>query len=216
MELWIEWWGYVRQLRPAFSRTRTFMWFAVALAAMCVRGDLLGVSSLVRALGLQEHCYDRLLGLFHSRALILDALTRLWVCLVLSTLKPFFYVVGGRIVLVADGIKVAKTGRKMPAVKELHQESDNNSKPAFIFGHSCQAVGLIVRAGAGFLSVPLACRIHEGVVFSNRDKRSLLDKLVVLVTSLGIEIPFYMVADTYYAAANISKGIATLSSHFRT
>ena len=52
---------------------------------MCVRGDLLGVTSLVRALGLQERCYDRLLGLFHSKALILDALTQLWVRLVLSS-----------------------------------------------------------------------------------------------------------------------------------
>jgi len=216
MELWIEWWSHVRQLRPAFSRTRTFVWFAVALAAMCVRGDLLGVSSLVRALGLQERCYDRLLDLFHSRALIVDVLTRLWVRLVLSTLKALLYRVGGRIVVVADGIKVAKTGVKMPAVKKLHQESDNNSKPAFIFGHSCQAVGLIVRAGAGFLAVPLACRIHEGVVFSNRDKRSLLDKLVVLVTSLGIEIPFYMVADTYYAAANIIRPLLKAGQHLVT
>lgn len=213
MELWIEWWNHVRQLRPAFSRTRTFIWFAVALAAMCVRDDLLGVTSFVRALGLQERCYDRLLDLFHSRALRLDILTRLWVRLVLATFKAFTYVVQGRIVLVADGIKIAKTGRKMPAVKKLHQESDNNTKPEFIFGHSCQAVGLIVRAAAGFVAVPLACRIHEGVVFSNRHHRSLLDKLVALVQSLGIEIPFYMVADTYYAAANIIRPLLKAGQH---
>jgi hypothetical protein len=213
MELWIEWWSHVRQLRPAFSRTRTFVWFAVALAAMCVRGDLLGVTSLVRALGLQERCYARLLDLFHSRALVLDALTCLWVKLVLATLKPFVYSVEGRIVLVADGIKVAKTGRKMPAVKKLHQESDNNTKPEFIFGHSCQAVGLIVRAAASFLAIPLACRIHEGVVFSNRDHRSLLDKLVLLVESLAVDLPFYMVADTYYAAANIIRPLLKAGQH---
>ena len=213
MELWIEWWSHVRQLRPAFSRTRTFVWFAVALAAMCVRSDLLGVTSLVRALGLQEHCYNRLLALFHSGALGLDALTRLWVKLVLATLKLFLYTVQGRIVLVADGIKVAKTGRKMPAVKKLHQESDNNTKPEFIFGHSCQAIGLIVRATASFLAIPLACRIHEGVVFSNRDHRSLLDKLVLLVESLDIHLPFYMVADTYYAAANIIRPLLKAGQH---
>ena len=213
MELWVEWWNHVRQLRPAFSRTRTFIWFAVALAAMCVRTELLGVTSLVRVLGLHEQYYDRLLDFFHSRAIKLGSLTRLWVSVVLSTLKPFFYVVGDRIVLVADGIKVAKTGRKMPAVKKLHQESDNNTKPEFIFGHSCQAVGLIVRAAASFLAVPLACRIHEGVVFSNRDKRSLLDKLVLLVTSLGIEIPFYLVADTYYAAASIIRPLLKAGQH---
>ena len=213
MELWVEWWNYVRQLRPAFSRTRTFVWFAVALAAMCVRTDLLGVTSLVRALGLQQHCYDRLLDFFHSRAIKLDGLTRLWTRVVLSVFKSLVYVVGDRIVLVADGIKVAKTGRKMPAVKKLHQESDNNNKPAFIFGHSCQAVGLIVRAASSFVAVPLSCRIHEGVVFTNRDKRSLLDKLVLLVMSLGVEIPFYLVADTYYAAANIILPLLKAGQH---
>jgi len=213
MELWIEWWNQVRQLRPAFTRTRTFIWCAVVLAAMCVRTDLLGVTSLVRALGLQQHCYDRLLDFFHSRALRLDGLTRLWTRVVLSVFKSLVYVVGDRIVLVADGIKVAKTGRKMPAVKKLHQESDNNTKPAFIFGHSCQAVGLIVRAVSSFLAVPLSCRIHEGVVFTNRDKRSLLDKLVLLVMSLGIEIPFYLVADTYYAAANIILPLLKAGQH---
>ena len=213
MELWIEWWSHVRQLRPAFSRTRTFIWFTVALAAMCVRGDILGVTSFVRTLGLKACCYDRLLDLFHSRALNLDALTRLWVRLVVSTLTSLLYTVGGRIVLVADGIKVAKTGRKMPAVKKLHQESDNNTKPEFIFGHSCQAIGLIIRAATGFVAVPLACRIHEGVVFSNRDHRSLLDKLVLLVQSLGVELPFYMVADTYYAAANIIRPLLKAGQH---
>ena len=213
MELWVEWWNHVRQLRPAFTRTRTFIWCAVVLAAMCVRTDLLGVTSLVRALGLQRHCYDRLLDFFHSRAIKLDGLTRLWTRVVLSVFKSLVYVVGDRIVLVADGIKVAKTGRKMPAVKKLHQESDNNTKPAFIFGHSCQAVGLIVRAASSFLAVPLACRIHEGVVFTNRDKRSLLDKLVLLVMSLGIEMPFYLVADTYYAAANIILPLLKAGQH---
>lgn len=213
MELWLVWWQQVRQLRPAFKRTRTFLWFALALAATCVRSDLFGVTSLVRALGLQPHCYDRLLDCFHSRALQLDTLTRLWVCLTLTTLKPFLYTVQGRIVLVADGIKAAKTGRKMPAVKKLHQESNNNSKPQFIFGHSCQAVALIVRAARSFFALPLAARIHEGVVFSNRDRRSLLDKLVLLVNALNISLPYYLVADAYYAAAKIIRPLLKAGQH---
>jgi len=216
MELWIEWWNQVSQLRPAFSRTRTFIWFAVALAATCVRSDLFGVTSFVRALGLKERCYDRLLDCFHSRGINLDALTRLWTSLILSTLKPLLYTIQGRIVLVVDGIKAAKTGKKMPGVKKLHQESDNNTKPEFIFGHSCQAVGLIVRAASSFLAIPLACRIHEGVVFSNRDHRSLLDKLILLVNSLALSLPFYMVADTYYAAANIIQPLLKAGQHLVT
>lgn len=216
MTLWIEWWNLVRQLQPAFSRKRTFLWFAVALAATCVRSERVGVTSMVRALGLREACYDRLLDCFHSSALNLESLTRLWVRLMLSTLKRFLYMVNGRMVVAADGIKVAKTGRHMPAVKKLHQESDNNTKPEFIFGHSCQAVTLIARAGRSFFAVPLACRIHEGVVFTNRDHRTLLDKLVILVQSLELSLPYYLVADAYYAAGKIILPLLKAGHHLIT
>ena len=38
MRLWSVWWDLVRQLRPAFGRSRTFLWFAAALAAAALRG----------------------------------------------------------------------------------------------------------------------------------------------------------------------------------
>lgn len=216
MELWIMWWRLVQQLRPAFGRMRTFLWFAAALAATCVRSDLAGVTSLVRALGLQEYCYDRLLDFFHSKAIDLDGLSRRWVNVLIGALKPFLYTANGRLVLIADGIKVGKTGRKMPAVKKLFQSSENNTKPEFIFGHSCQAVALAVRAASSFFAVPLACRIHEGVVFTNRDHRSLLDKLVILLASLRIALPYYLVADTYYAARSIILPTLKAGKHIIT
>ena len=77
----------------------------------------------MRALGLQAACYDRLLDMFHSRSVDVDKLTRLWTSIVLRVLDPFLLRVDGRIVLLADGIKVAKSGKKMPGVKKLHQES---------------------------------------------------------------------------------------------
>jgi hypothetical protein len=42
---------------------------ALCLAGMTTRKELLGVTSIVRALGLEPACYDRLLDLFHSPAL---------------------------------------------------------------------------------------------------------------------------------------------------
>ncbi len=77
----------------------------------------------------------------------------------------------------------------MPGVKLLHQESDANTKPEFIMGHSFQAVAILVSAAKSTFAVPLASRIHEGVVLSNRDKRTLLDKMVLLLDSLCIEQP---------------------------
>ena len=47
MYLWMQWWSVVQELRPACSRFRTFLWMSACLAAMTVRGDLMGVTSLL-------------------------------------------------------------------------------------------------------------------------------------------------------------------------
>jgi len=216
VKLWLAWWEIVRELRPAFKRTRTFLWFAVALAAVCTRCDLNGVTSLVRTLGLRPTCYDRLLDFFHSRGVDQAALTRCWTALVMKILRPSLLIVNERIVLLADGIKAPKTGRKMPAVKKLHQESQNNTKPEFIFGHSCQTIAVVVKAAKGFFALPLACRIHEGLVFSNRDQRTLLDKMVALMFDLGCSMPSYMVADAYYASAHVIMPLLKANQHLIT
>lgn len=214
--LWSAWWAIIKQLRPAFSRNSTFLWFCVATAAACVRPDMRGVTSYVRALGLKQRCYGCLLGFFHSSAVKMPDLRVLWTDVVLNLLRPLLLTVNGRIVLLADGIKAPKTGRKMPGVKKLHQESQNNSKPEFIFGHSCQAIAVVVHAAASFLAVPLAISIHEGVVFSNRDKRTLLDKLVLLLDALQITLPLYLVADRYYASAKVIVPLINKGHHLIT
>jgi hypothetical protein len=215
VELWGLWWNLVCELRPAFSRTRTFLWFAAALAAMCSRTDRLGVTSLVRALGLRAHCYDRLLDCFHSTGIDLDRLTQCWVKLCVRILKPFLYTLEGRLVLLADGIKLAKSGRKMPGVKRLHRTPGDN-QARFFFGHSCQALALVVRAAASFLAVPLACRIHDGIKETNRAQRSLFDKLVTLLDALAVGRSFYLVADSYYAAAKVIKPLLRTGHHLIT
>jgi len=96
-------------------------------------------------------------------------ITRLWTRAAIGALRPALLTAGGRPVLLADGIKIPKAGRKTPAVKKPRQEPDGNTKPEHIFGHSCQAVALAVKAGAGFFALPPACRIHEGAVFGNRN-----------------------------------------------
>jgi hypothetical protein len=213
--LWKVWWKMVIELRPACARTRTFLWMGVCLAGMAIRRDLGGVTSIVRVLGLVPACYDRLLDFFHSPALCLDKLTRLW-CALVFRIHPGIIRVNGRPVLVGDGIKVPKSGRKMPAVKKLHQPSESNTKPQYIFGHSCQAVAVLGRALSSILAVPLACRIHEGVVFSNRDRRTLLDRMIALIDSLGMTEPFLFVADAYYATGKIVRGLLAGGNHLVT
>ena len=213
--LWTQWWDLVCTLRPACARTRTFLWMVVCLAGMTTRKDLMGVTSIVRAMGLVPICHDRLLDFFHSPAMDLDKLTRAWRDLVFRV-HPGLVRVDGRPVLVGDGIKVPKAGRKMPGVKKLHQQSESNAKPEYIFGHSCQAVAVLTQALATIFALPLACRIHEGVVFSNRDKRTLLDKMILLIDSLGMNEPFYFVADAYYATGKIVRGLLAKGNHLVT
>jgi hypothetical protein len=215
MSLWIPWWNAIWQLRPAFSRLRAFLWFATAVAGFTVRTELLGVTSLVRALKLDSRFYNKLVDHFHSPAVKLDQLTALWTQTVLR-LFPQPLRVNGRCVVAGDGIKVPKRGRKMPGVKLLHQQSESNTKTEYIMGHSLQAVSLLVHAAASVFAVPLAMRIHEGVVWSNRDRRTLLDKMLALLGIVAIAQPCYFVADAYYAARKIIAGLLKDNNHLVT
>ena len=212
MKIWQEWWKWASQLRECCSRTRTFMWFLVALVGFSIRDDLLGVSSFIRCIGLAPFCYDRLLDFFHSPALKVELLNQLWTALVFK-LHPEIVRFNGMPVIVGDGLKIGKSGRKMPGVKLLHQESDSNTKPEYIMGHSCQAAALLVRGLNSIMALPLAARIHEGVIFSNRDKRTLLDKMVLLLNTLRMPEKFIFLADAYYASRKIILPLLESGNH---
>lgn len=215
MKLGLLWWEMMWALRPACTRLRSFLWFAAGVAGLTVRIETLGVTSLIRALGLHETCYLRLREAFHSAAIPVERLTAVWV----KTVFRFFrhpLQVRGRFVLVGDGIKIPKRGRKMPAVKQLHQSSGDSTKPEYLMGHSFQSVALLVEAEQSAFAVPLASRIHEGVVGSNRDTRTLLDKMASLVNALPIDRPCYVLADAYYASRKIIEPLLRNDRHLIT
>jgi hypothetical protein len=214
--LWLAWLGALQPLRPACSRTTTFLWLVLVLAALCLRPDLAGVTSLVRSLGLSDASYYCLLHFFHSPALDLDRLTQLWQQTLQRLFRRRLVRVNGRAVVLVDGLKRPKEGKKMPGVKSLHQESRCNAKASFIMGHSLQAVAVLAQRAGVYLAVPVATRIHEGVVWSNRDRRTLLDKLGVLLVSLPWDQPVTVVADAYYAAAKFARGLLGQGHHLVT
>jgi hypothetical protein len=186
----------------------------LALAGLCSRADNAGVTSFVRVLNFGPQAYHRFLHLFHSDALNLDMLTSCWVRLCLKLFHPFK--VGQRLVLLADGIKAPKEGKRMPGVKMLHQQSASNTKPEYIMGHSLQAISMLVHSAAGQVAaVPLTSRIHEGLVFSNRDTSTLLDKLVALLMRIAgcIGQQVVLVADAYYASGKIITPLLDQGHH---
>jgi len=95
-------------------------------------------------------------------------------------------------------------------------QSESNTKPEYIMGHSLQAVSLLVHAAASVFAVPPAIRIHEGLVWSNRDRRTLLDKMLALLGIAAIAEPCYFVADAYYAARKIVIGLLKDNNHLLT
>ncbi len=103
----------------------------------------------------------------------------------------------------------------MPAVKLLHQESTNNSKPEYVMAHSCQCICLLVESAAhSFFAVPLVARIHEGVKFTNRDHRTLIGKCLHLLLEVSSQYPpFYFLADAYYACRTMGRGLLKEGHH---
>jgi len=211
MQLWIQWWAVVNKFRPCFSRQQTFLWFALLVMAFSVRAELVGVTSFIRALGLDKFYYDRLLDFFHSKAANLNSVTRVWLKVLLES--NLGHKVNGRLIILGDGVKAPKEGRKMPSVKSLHQDSESNSKAEYIMGHSFQALCLLTTSLGYFFATPIVSQIHEGIVESNRDKRTLLDKMVIMLNSLGITQQFYLVADAYYASGKVILALLKQGQH---
>ena len=94
MRLWQEWMRCVQTLRPACGRQRTFIWLCVLLAGLSIRSDLAGVSSIVRALGLEAGCYRRLLHICHTPGVQWERLSIYWARLVMKLFLPLRF--GGR------------------------------------------------------------------------------------------------------------------------
>ena len=212
MKSWSLWLDIVKNFRPAFSRERTFLWFIIALAGFCCRKDILGVTSIVRAMGLKESCYVSLRLMFHSSAINIELLTSIWARVVI-TIHPAILKMNGSYLIVADGIKKQKSGKKMPSVKLLHQDSESNTKAEYIMGHSCQAIGILARSCSSVFCIPFSTRIHEGLIETNRDNRTLMDKLISMVDSLNLDIPYYLIADAYYGNRKIINGLIQSGQH---
>jgi len=216
MSAWSVWCGVVEKLRPAFSRRRTFLWFLAATAAFAIREDLNGVTSFVRVLELEPVLYHSLLRMFHSSAVDVPKLARLWAEAAVALLDGHLLRVRGMLVLATDGVKVAKSGRKMPAVKTIHQESDSNTKPEYITGHSCHAVSFLAVRNGETVAVPVGTEIAEGVRFNNNDRRTIYDRTLSFLDNLELGKSFLLLADAYYGCWKMVRGCLKRGNHLLT
>ena len=146
--------------RACFSRKAAFEWFVVIIAGLLVRTDHLGVTSIIRGLLLVPD-YMGLIGFFRSAAWTLEDLTAKW-CALVMRYAPLIKQ-GDAVILVGDGVKQAKEGRRMPGVKRQHQESEDSSKPEYMWGHLFGGIGILAGRMDKLFCLPLALRIQGGV-----------------------------------------------------
>ncbi len=94
--------------------------------------------------------------------------------------------------------------------------STKKERGFYILGHSCQAIAVLGNALKSVFAIPLVCRIHEGIITSDKESLTLLDKMVLLLQSLKLPEPVYFVADAYYASGNVIKSLFRDGHHLIT
>lgn len=215
MELWNSWMTLVNQLRAACSRKKNFFWLVTLLIGFSIKSDFLGVTSLARGVGLASCYYTCLLHFFNSNAIDLKKLQTLWIELVFNRFTGIVRI-NGRCLIVGDGIKIAKEGKKMPGVKWLHQDSESNSKAEYIMGHSIQVVTILVKSMGTCFAIPLIGEIHEGIRLHCKESRTLMDKMLALLAGLNLPEKFYFIADKYYCSGRFMKQLIHSGTHIIT
>jgi hypothetical protein len=104
--------------------------------------------------------YEALVHYFRSSAWTLEIVKIQWIRVVKNSESLFTE--NEMPILIGDGVKQSKEGRKMPGVKRLHQESENSGKAEYIFGHMFGAVGILVGNIDKLFCLPLSASLQDG------------------------------------------------------
>lgn len=192
--------GYLLPLREAFSRERTFKYFVLVVwgLILCLE-NFAGVTSLIRCFALAGiPMYRLLLHFFHSTAFSSDRLGRIFAKFLLAHERRL--TLNGRPVFLGDGLKKAKEGRKMPGVKLHHQESNDNTKREYIFGHYLSGVALLMENLGQIVAVPIRLALHDGFRTTRRkkDEPSTVDKMASLLVLLAGSVASYFCLDAFF------------------
>ena len=188
-----------------FSRKAAFRWFVAITIGLMLRSDKLGVTSIIRDLALNPGCYDSMLHFFRASSWSLPDIRRCW----FSAVKQYapLYKEGNLHVLVGDGVKQSKEGRRMPGVKKLFQESENSAKPEYIHGHMFGGLGILAGSIGNWACIPLSIRLHDGLQAAREWKGASISAASHVVQ---------MVEDAYQAALTFGDSLLLLDRYFLT
>ena len=188
-----------------FSRKASFRWFVTITIGFMLRTDKLGVTSIIRDLALPHDCYLSLIHFFRASSWSLDTIRRCW----FSAVKEYspLYKEGAFHVLVGDGVKQSKEGRRMPGVKKLFQESENSAKPEYIHGHMFGGLGILAGSIRNWACIPLSLRLHDGLQAAKDWNGASVP---------GTSHVVQMIEDAYHAARTFGDSLLLLDRYFLT
>ena len=188
-----------------FSRKSAFKWFVTIIIGLMLRSDKLGLTSIIRDLALSPDCYISMLHFFRASSWSLDGIRRRWFEAV-QAFSPL-YMEDGLHVLIGDGVKQPKEGRRIPAVKKLFQESENSAKPEYIHGHMFGGLGILAGNTGNWACIPLSIRLHDGLQAASDWKN-----VSVSCASHVIQ----MVENAWQAASVFGNALLLLDRYFLT
>ena len=202
-------WEYVNSVlisfNECFNRKATFCCFVVIVVGLMLSTDFAGITSIIRTLGLEPTGYEALVHYFRSSAWTLEAVKTQWMRVVKNSGSLFTE--NGMPILIGDGVKQSKEGRKMPGVKRLHQESENSGKAEYIFGHMFGAIGVLVGNIEKLFCLPLSASLQDG------------DKLMRKWDNEDYEPVSHVVQivrDAFSVAVSLGDSILLLDAYFFT
>lgn len=151
----------LNNFKSCFSRQSAFHWFVVIIVGLMIRSDKLGTTSIIRDLALNPKLYETMNHFFRASSWKLHAIKLKWFEVVASSSS--LYKEEDYTILIGDGVKQAKEGRYMPGVKKLFQESENSSKPVYIFGHMFGGIGVLAGNISKWFCIPLNINLQDGI-----------------------------------------------------
>ena len=219
-------WEFINEslmkFEKGFSREAPFKWFVVVVVGLMTGTEHFGVTSIIRTMGINPIFYHNLLHFFRASSWNLDKIQEIWMKLVMQS--NLVYSVSDMPVLIGDGIKVSKEGRKMPGVKKLRQESGNSAKADYIRGHMFGAIGALIGDGTKYFCTLLSMRLHDGneTVGKWAGDKYADESHVVRMIREGCAIAMLigcgciLVLDAYFLSADALKLLKELEGKFET
>lgn len=202
--------------RNLFSRQASFEWFVIIVMGLMVRTDSLGITSVIRELSLDPESYTTMNHFFRANSWRIEDLINCWTKII-KDIAPVCKV-GEYSIIIGDGVKQGKESKKMPAVKRLHQESENVSKAEYIFGHMFGGIGILAGNTKKRFCIPVSIRVHDGVstikkwIDNGAEKTSHVVQTIIdgyeVAKNLGNSI---LVLDRYFLSVNSLKKLDELN-----